>query len=217
MELQRKRSNRPLKTIHIESQGQTLDIPAHLTPNITSIPGSDKFKVAISAKKQSIFLPEGEPVHLSSPPINASMPLLSPFGSGPGAGVPRSRAVRLTQVRVDRTSFRSVDFSKRGLSIFQPMEPDDGDTYKKRLATPMKDEKVVIDDEKDQEVVGKEACTDFYSHYKKLDRVKDVNHFMQVKDAVYTSVLGKSESLNLLPSKMGFIKEKGDYDKVQLK
>jgi len=213
MELQRKKSNRPLKSIHIESQGNTLDIPAHLTPNISNIPGSDKFRVAISSKKQSIFLPESE-ANFATPNHMASMPFLSPFG--PNVGSTRSRAIRLTQVRVDRASFRSVDFSKRGLSVFHPAEQDDGDAYKKRLATPIKDERVVIDDEKDQEVVGKEACTDFYSHYKKLDRVKDVNHFMQVKDAVYTSVLGKSESLNLLPTKMGFIKEKGDFDKVQL-
>lgn len=114
-------------------------------------------------------------------------------------------------------TYRSLDVLSKSTNPLPKAEKDDAENYKKRLTTPYKDEKLDVDDQAPQGILGGEAIKKFYSHYKKLDKVKDVNSFMQVKDAVYTSFLEKTESLNLLPSKIGFIKEKGDLNVIKLK
>ena len=70
---------------------------------------------------------------------------------------------------------------------------------------------------KPKEIIGQVAISKFYNHYKKLDKVKDQNKFNAIHDSIYTAFLNKSESLNLLPSKIGFIKIKGDEDKLKMK
>lgn len=130
----------------------------------------------------------------------------------------RTKSIRLSRLSRDQSKvFASIDLLRGDLSGTAKIEPEDAEEFKDRLSTPWKEEKIIPEDDSPQNIVGEEACKNFYSHYKKLGRVKDVNSFMHVKDAVYTSVLGKSESLGLLPSKIGFIREKGEAGMVQLK
>ena len=79
-----------------------------------------------------------------------------------------------------------------------------------------KDE-LIVDDEKPKETVGKKAIGDYYYHFKRLDKVKDQNTYREIKDSVYTAFLSKSEDLKVLPSKIGFIKEKGVNSIVEIK
>lgn len=63
-----------------------------------------------------------------------------------------------------------------------------------------------------QNLVGQEAVTSFYRHYKRLKRIKDQNSSENIKPSVYTSLLSKCEDLQILPSKIGIIKYKGKAD-----
>ena len=94
---------------------------------------------------------------------------------------------------------------------------DVDDSQEFRLDGPLKLEKIVSADESPQKVLGGEAVSNFYLHYKKLDKIQDINHFTQVRDATYTSILGKTQTLSLLPSKVGIIKEHGESSKIRLK
>ena len=73
------------------------------------------------------------------------------------------------------------------------------------------------EDQQPKEITGQIAISKFYNHYKKLDKVKDQNKYNSINDSIYTAFLNKSESLKLLPSKIGFIKIKGDEDKLKMK
>ena len=88
--------------------------------------------------------------------------------------------------------------------------------YKSRLKTPF-NQQYRNEDQQPKEITGQIAITKFYNHYKKLDKVKDQNKYNSINDSVYTAFLNRSESLNLLPSKIGFIKIKGDEDKLKMK
>ena len=92
----------------------------------------------------------------------------------------------------------------------------DPNYYKSRLKTPMNHQNRT-EDMKPKEMIGQAAISKFYHHYKKLDKIKDQNKYNAINDSIYTAFLNKSESLNLLPSKIGFIKMKGDEDKLKMK
>lgn len=126
---------------------------------------------------------------------------------------PQRLSVRLNKGPRNTRVYHSTELGR----ISGVDEADDSDNYKKHLAAPYEREKIVSQDEDPQNILGDEAVNQFYLHYKQLDKIKDINSFTQVRDATYTSILGKSESLNLLPSKMGFIRERGDANKVKLK
>jgi hypothetical protein len=102
-------------------------------------------------------------------------------------------------------------------TIFQSLEldtpsipKDDTEYYRKGLNTPYKNEQISSRDEQTQRILGREAVNSFYTHYKKLDRVKEINLHLPCQDAVYTNFLSKSESLCLFPSKIGFLRERID-------
>ena len=90
----------------------------------------------------------------------------------------------------------------------QKEKQDDSSIYRKRLNTPIQQDQLTHRDQLSQRVIGKEAVDNFYSHYKKIDRVKDINSFFQSNPGTYTSVLSKSEDLALFPAKVGFLRER---------
>jgi len=97
-------------------------------------------------------------------------------------------------------------------------EEDETPLYKNRLRTPLHQERVISGDENPNERSPKSGATEFYSHYKNLDKIRDINEFNQTKDALYTTFLRKSENLNLLPSKIGFIaSDKNANNRIKLK
>jgi len=114
--------------------------------------------------------------------------------------------------RPERSVIKSFEIDKFGKII-----TDDNETYRQRLNTPYKNERVVSEDEQPIRIMGEDSVKKFYNHYKKLDKIKDINNFYAVKDSVYTNFLSKTESLQLLPSKVGFIKDEGDINRVKLK
>lgn len=65
-------------------------------------------------------------------------------------------------------------------------------------------------------LVGDQAVTGFYRHYKQLSRVRDQNKSENIRSSVYTSVLEKCEELRVLPSKVGVVKYAGRPDEVKL-
>ena len=92
----------------------------------------------------------------------------------------------------------------------------DPNYYQARLKTPLNHQNRT-EDMKPKEMIGQAAISKFYNHYKKLDKIKDQNRYNVINDSIYTAFLNKSESMNLLPSKIGFIKMKGDEDKLKMK
>jgi len=124
------------------------------------------------------------------------------------------RPVRLAKIR--NTNVHSLDYAMHKNNV-NSEDLDDSEDFRKKLVTPLRTEKFTSEDEFPKNVMGEKAVTNFYHHYKMLDKIKDMNHFTQIQDSTYTSFLGKSENLKLLPSKIGFIKEKGEADKLKLK
>jgi hypothetical protein len=129
----------------------------------------------------------------------------------------QSKHLRIKKPEAKHRVAQSVDFANKLFPIpaFEPK--DDTETYRRRLNTPWKIEKVHSDDEIPCGILGRESIDRFYNHYKKLDKIKDINHFNAIKDSVYTSFLTKSESLNLLPAKVGVLKEAGESTKLKIR
>ena len=86
----------------------------------------------------------------------------------------------------------------------------------KGLEKPLEEEKLVSVDEKPVQTCGLESVGQFYNHYRQLNKICDINGFKNVKDAIYTSCLRKSERLSLLPSKIGLAKDFGDEDLLKI-
>ena len=91
----------------------------------------------------------------------------------------------------------------------QKKEKNDYDFYRKKLNTPWKQDRVNSVDEEPQGIMGRDAIDKFYNHYKKLDKIKDINSYAVISDSMYTNFLSKSESLKLLPAKVGVLRERG--------
>ena len=106
--------------------------------------------------------------------------------------------------------------------IRRPLKPDavdldDSIEFLTKLNQKTKREESFFSDERPKGIIGTGAITDFYSHYKKLDKVRDQNGYRSIKDSVYTAFLNKGENLNLLPSKIGLIRTNGDESQIGIK
>lgn len=166
-----------------------------------------KYIVGLSSNKPSTFKTSAREEEDSNSPHLITDPDESPSPSR------YQKPVRLAKPR--SKAFHSMEYMS--IKRTNETEVDDSEDYRKRLITPLKTERLISEDEDPQHILGKDAVSNFYMHYKKLDKIKDINTFTQVSDATYTSFLGKSETLHLLPSKIGFIREKGESDKIKLK
>ena len=112
---------------------------------------------------------------------------------------------------------QSVDYTNFNKSIFgKDSKDDDSLEYQRIMAQKTGREDSVYQDEKPTDIVGTEAVTNFYSHYKKLDKILDQNSFKDIKDSMYTSFLRRSEDLHLFPSKIGLIKPRGERAKIMI-
>lgn len=116
---------------------------------------------------------------------------------------------RLAPVRFKRTrNAQSLDL--RSIR-HQNSKKDDSFEYLKAMQEPSnRDESNYYADQLPKKTVGAEAVNNFYSHYKRLDKIVDQNSFKDIRDSIYTSFLKCEEDLALFPSKIGLIKERGD-------
>jgi len=127
------------------------------------------------------------------------------------------KPIRLSKCTKNNLGFYSMDYASYKRNKIEEAEADDSEEFRKGLITPFRAERLISGDESPHNILGEDVVSNFYQHYKKLDKVRDINSFTQVQDATYTSFLGKTESLQLLPSKIGFIRDKGEADKIKLK
>lgn len=94
---------------------------------------------------------------------------------------------------------------------------DETTILRKRLATPVRLEKINFSDEKSSPIRGENASQNFYQKFRILDKIQEVNSLYGVKNDATTSFLVKTQSLQLLPSKIGFINERTDLDVLKAK
>ncbi len=57
--------------------------------------------------------------------------------------------------------------------------------------------------------MGEQAVTDYYKHYKSLDKVRQQNKVFNVEESTYTTMLENMEERRLFPSKLGIVKARG--------
>lgn len=123
-----------------------------------------------------------------------------------------------TNMRVGAQSLKSLNFSSHKA---KPDDSSDDDVVledEQNLSiAPLEEEPIISADEKPQHTAGKEGVGQFYKHFRQLDKINDINKFKHVKDTAYTSFLKKTEAMNLLPSKIGIVKERGSEDKLKIK
>jgi len=204
------------------ASGRTIDLP-----NINKPPQESPYALASPTRKNFKVISGLEPLqptYLTRPPQSMSIktspdederePKSPRFESPSSPQFFYGRPVKLTRLR--NTNVHSLDYATSNRKLINPEDMDDSEEFRKKLVTPLRTEKLISEDESPKNVMGEKAVTNFYSHYKMLDKIKDMNHFTQIQDSTYTSFLGKSENLKLLPSKIGFIKEKGEADKLKL-
>jgi len=140
--------------------------------------------------------------------------------NSPSASPSRRSLFRLKkpgEIRVTTQSLRSLNFSSTIRLDETDEEENEEAQLTKRLHEPIIEENVVSLDEMPHETCGDEAIDRFYSHYKQLDKVCDINGFKSVKNAMYTTFLKKTEDLRLFPAKIGLVKEKGTKDRLKIK
>lgn len=94
------------------------------------------------------------------------------------------------------------------------VKEDDSEEYLRKLQEKTDRQEGVYADEDPKKTVGLDAVMNFYSHYKKLDKVVDQNKHRALKDSIYTTFLRKEEELQLFPSKIGIIKDRGEKSHI---
>jgi len=118
-------------------------------------------------------------------------------------------------IRVTTQSLRSMNFSSAArIDDLDDKEEDDMMLHK--LEGPI-EEDVVPGAGVPQETTGDHAIENFYTHYKKLDKISDINDFKHSKQTMFSNILKKSEDLKLFPSKIGLVKFKGPSDSLKIK
>lgn len=158
-------------------------------------------------------------VFLSPLPSSASIKSPMTASLSPDIGFSKLKSPRLVPIRSPRESSPTDPNDRFSFKVTKTEGNEDSMEYfDKMMRTTAKDE-VLGDDEKlnENDIVGPRAVQNYYSHFKKLDKVKDQNTHNNIKDSAFTSILSKSESLCILPSKIGFIKESGNNSVVSIK
>jgi len=161
------------------------------------------------ASKKSIGIsfssPKGDrSIFSSNPPISSRSQLNDGIQLPQKPSSPK-KMFKLTKTSNSRVALQSLSISR--VAKTEHESEDDSEYYRKRLSAPFQEENVISGDEVPQSQVmdGDEIAGKFYNHYRKLERISDINEFNKTKDALYTSFLKKSVDLKLLPSKIGFI------------
>lgn len=123
---------------------------------------------------------------------------------------------KLTKSGQSRVALQSLSISRVSKTEHEP--EDDSEFYRNRLSAPFIEEIVKSGDEhpQSQAIDDDETAGKFYNHYRKLERISDINEFNKTKDALYTSFLKKSVDLKLLPSKIGFIAPQKTHNKQEI-
>ncbi|KAL4456118.1 hypothetical protein ABPG74_014079 [Tetrahymena malaccensis] len=73
-----------------------------------------------------------------------------------------------------------------------------------------------LEDKKSKEIVGEEAVDQYYGHYKNLSKIVQQNNYYQVQPSLQTDILREVEKRNVIPSKLGLIKQSGEEDILKL-
>lgn len=134
----------------------------------------------------------------------------------------RLRSPRLAPIKLQaplESSRSSISRHRQYNMMTEPdlIDEDENQKYFDEIFRKTDKEEIKGADEKPKETVGPRAIRDFYNHYKKLDKVRDQNIHRQIKDSNHTSFLVRSTELKLLPSKIGFVKEKGLNSSLEIK
>lgn len=111
---------------------------------------------------------------------------------------------------------QSLELNKHATSPQPDLKELDNEYFRKRLNTPFLPQKPDYDDESPFELVGYDIYNKYHNHYKKLDRIREMNEFASVEPSVYTNFLSRSETLKLLPSKIGFLKAEGKETALEI-
>ena len=56
----------------------------------------------------------------------------------------------------------------------------------------------------------------FFSHYKNLKKIIDQNEFSETRGSIFTAILAQVEQKNLMPCKMGLVKEHRQKDRINI-
>jgi hypothetical protein len=120
-----------------------------------------------------------------------------------------SKHLNLKQPSSKKRIIQSLELNKNALSQQPDQKELDNEYFRKKLNTPIRKQKVLSEDELPLELVGYDIYGKYHNHYKKLDRIREVNEFNNLEPSVYTNFLSRSETLKLLPSKIGFLKAEG--------
>jgi len=175
--------------------------------------------MSTQASKKSLGIsfssPKGDrSIFSSNPPITSRSQLNDalPIPQKPS----QKKMFKITKSGHSRVAMQSLSVSR--VSKTEQDHEDDSEYYRKKLAFPLKEEFVQSGDEhpasqviEDDEIAGK-----FYNHYRKLDRISEINEFNKTKDGLYTSFLKKSVDLKILPSKIGFIAPQKSNNKKEI-
>ena len=113
---------------------------------------------------------------------------------------------------------RSINMMSHRRSMSQKVtKEDDSHEYLKKIHDKTDRETHSYADKDPKKTVGFDAVTNFYSHYKKLDKIIDQNESKDIKDTIYTTFLRNEEALGLFPSKIGMIKDRGEKSHILIK
>ncbi|KAL4483288.1 hypothetical protein ABPG72_007930 [Tetrahymena utriculariae] len=74
----------------------------------------------------------------------------------------------------------------------------------------------VVRDNKKKNTVGQFTQIHFLDHQKQINKIIQENQMFKVNDSVYTNLIKSQEKVNLLPRKLGVIKQKGLESLIQL-
>lgn len=55
-------------------------------------------------------------------------------------------------------------------------------------------------------MIGPQAITQYYKHYKLIDRIKEENLLNNIPDSIYTAIHSATTKHAILPSKLGLLK-----------
>mgnify|MGYP001156686915 CR=1 FL=1 len=184
----------------------------------TSSSVKGKFRIALlpSVSSNTSLIKSSFKKDLSSPLImnESTHQDLLPKSSQSGFFSPKLAPIRPRRGR----NTQSVDYTNTKKSPFfhADSKVDDSTEYLSKMARKSSREDLMCEDEKPTHLIGEEAITEFYSHYKHLDKIVDQNRFKDIKDSMYTSFLRRSEDLHLFPAKIGLIKSRGDKTKISI-
>lgn len=129
------------------------------------------------------------------------------------------RLKKPTELRVGTVSLRSMNLSpspkSKIVDEIDDIDEKEDDMILEKLDGPIQED-VVPGAGVPQETTGDHAIENFYTHYKKLDKISDINEFKNSKQTMFSSMLKSTEDLKLFPSKIGLVKFKGSVEALKI-